>query len=77
MAVNIFLEDYLDNAGIARRMSWAYRRKTSRVEDLAFYLMDVFNIHMPLLYGERERAFIRLEEEIMKISDDHSIFAWR
>jgi len=32
---------------------------------------------MPLLYGERERAFIRLEEEIMKISDDHSIFAWR
>src|SRR5438874_587463 len=32
---------------------------------------------MPLIYGEGERAFIRLQEEIMKISDDHSLFAWR
>lgn len=32
---------------------------------------------MPLLYGEGERAFIRLQEEIMKKSEDHSIFAWR
>lgn len=31
---------------------------------------------MPLLYGEGERAFIRLQEEIMKKSEDHSIFAW-
>lgn len=58
-------------------MSWAHRRKTSRVEDLAFCAMGIFNIRMPLLYGERERAFIRLEEEIMKISEDPSIFAWR
>jgi hypothetical protein len=32
---------------------------------------------MPMLYGEGERAFIRLQEEIMKVSDDHSLFAWR
>ena len=32
---------------------------------------------MPLIYGEGQRAFIRLQEEIMKISDDHSLFAWR
>jgi hypothetical protein len=32
---------------------------------------------MPLLYGEGERAFVRLQEEIMKVSDDHSLFAWR
>ncbi|KAJ6015108.1 ankyrin repeat-containing protein [Penicillium herquei] len=31
---------------------------------------------MPLIYGERETAFIRLQEEIMRIADDHSLFAW-
>jgi hypothetical protein len=31
---------------------------------------------MPLLYGEGDRAFIRLQEEIIRISNDHSIFAW-
>jgi hypothetical protein len=30
-----------------------------------------------MLYGEGGRAFIRLQEEIMKVSDDHSLFAWR
>jgi hypothetical protein len=32
---------------------------------------------MPMLYGEGEGAFVRLQEEIMKHSDDHSIFAWK
>lgn len=32
---------------------------------------------MPLLYGEGEKAFARLQEEIMKVSDDFSLFAWR
>jgi len=32
---------------------------------------------MPLLYGERQRAFIRLQEEIMKVSDDELLFAWK
>jgi hypothetical protein len=31
---------------------------------------------MPLLYGEREKAFHRLQFEILKQSDDESIFAW-
>jgi len=39
-------------------------------------LMGIFNVHMPLLYGEGLRAFTRLQEEIMKVSDDHTIFAW-
>jgi hypothetical protein len=30
-----------------------------------------------MLYGEGERAFSRLQEEILKRSNDHSIFAWR
>jgi hypothetical protein len=38
--------------------------------------MGIFCVNMPMLYGEGERTFIRLQEEIVKKSDDHSIFAW-
>lgn len=31
---------------------------------------------MPLLYGEREKAFTRLQEEIAKTHDDDSLFSW-
>ncbi|PGG96639.1 hypothetical protein AJ79_09512 [Helicocarpus griseus UAMH5409] len=62
---------------IAQRMSWASGRTTAKVEDIAYSLLGLFSINMPMLYGEREKAFIRLQEEIMKQSDDHTIFAWK
>ena len=31
---------------------------------------------MPLVYGEGRKAFTRLQEEIIRTSIDHSIFAW-
>ncbi|RSL60730.1 hypothetical protein CEP54_006582 [Fusarium duplospermum] len=67
----------LESASIAQRMSWAADRKTTRLEDRAYSLMGIFDINMPLLYGEGHKAFIRLQEEILRVSDDHSIFAWR
>lgn len=67
----------LETASIAQKMSWAAKRKTSRSEDRAYCLMGIFGINMPLLYGEGDKAFIRLQEEIMKVSDDDSIFAWK
>jgi ankyrin repeat protein len=73
---NILLGGDLECASIAQRMSWASKRATTRLEDLAYCLMGIFGVNMPMLYGEGERAFIRLQEEIMKISDDHSLFAW-
>jgi ankyrin repeat protein len=69
--------DDIERTSIAQRMSWASKRETKRLEDRAYCLMGIFGINMPLLYGEGERAFLRLQEEIMKISDDHSLFAWR
>lgn len=74
--VNILLGDDPGQASIAQRMSWAASRVTKRIEDRAYSLMGLFGVNMPMLYGERERAFIRLQEEIMKASNDHSIFAW-
>ncbi|KAM6528679.1 hypothetical protein FALCPG4_009642 [Fusarium falciforme] len=67
----------LETASVAQRMSWASDRRTTRREDLAYCLMGIFSINMPLLYGEGERAFVRLQEEIMRVSDDHSLFAWK
>ena len=62
---------------IAWRMSWAAGRETTRVEDLAYCLMGIFDMNMPLLYGESNKAFIRLQEEIMKSSDGHTLSTWR
>ena len=62
---------------IAQRMPWASKRQTTRIEDTAYSLMGIFGINMPLLYGKGDKAFIRLQEEIMKKSDDQSLFAWR
>ncbi|KAF9462361.1 heterokaryon incompatibility protein-domain-containing protein [Collybia nuda] len=66
----------LDSVPVAVRMSWAAKRDTTREEDIAYSLMGIFDIHMPLLYGERDKAFFRLQHEIIKKSTDHSIFAW-
>lgn len=62
---------------VAKRMSWAAKRETTREEDVAYCLMGLFGVNMPMLYGEGEKAFVRLQEEILKETDDHTIFAWR
>ena len=65
-------------SSIATKMSWASNRKTTRVEDIAYCLMGLFEINMPLLYGEGQKAFMRLQYEILQSrDDDESIFAWR
>lgn len=57
-------------------MSWAAKRKTARIEDQAYCLLGLFNVNMPLLYGEGGRAFIRLQEEILKVREDYTLFTW-
>lgn len=75
--VEYLLGSDLESASIAKKMSWASKRKTTRVEDTAYCLMGLFDINMPLLYGEGPKAFKRLQEEIMKAyPEDHSLYAW-
>jgi hypothetical protein len=57
-------------------MSWASKRETTRLEDAAYCLLGIFDVNLPLLYGEGDKAFLRLQEEILKNSMDHSLFAW-
>lgn len=61
---------------IAQRMSWASRRKTTRVEDTAYCLLGILEVNMPLIYGEGTMAFRRLQEEVIKRNNDLTIFAW-
>jgi hypothetical protein len=62
---------------VAEKLSWAAKRTTAREEDCAYCLLGLFQINMPLLYGEGTKAFQRLQEEIMKTSTDMSIFLWQ
>ncbi|RDI78909.1 hypothetical protein Vi05172_g11071 [Venturia inaequalis] len=67
----------LEAISIAQRMSWAANRETTRTEDMAYCLLGILDVNMPLLYGEGNKAFQRLQEEVIKASSDLSIFAWQ
>ena len=44
---------------------------------MAYYcLLVIFDIRLPAMYGEGFRAFFRLQEELMKRTDDMSLFDW-
>lgn len=58
--------EVLEDLSVATKMEWAAHRQTTRTEDIAYCLMGIFNVNMPLLYGEGNRSFIRLQEEILK-----------
>lgn len=66
----------LSTMAVARRMSWAAKRQTTRPEDLAYCLLGIFDVNMPLIYGEGANAFVRLQEAIALATEDLSLFAW-
>ncbi|KAF7185336.1 Vegetative incompatibility protein HET-E-1 [Pseudocercospora fuligena] len=66
----------LNTASVAKKMSWASQRQTTRSEDMSYCLLGIFDVNMPLLYGEGQKAFYRLQEAIMRRTTDHSILVW-
>ncbi|PMD39477.1 HET-domain-containing protein, partial [Hyaloscypha variabilis F] len=68
--------DLIHTKPVARRMSWAASRRTTRVEDLAYCLFGIFDVNLPLIYGEGKKSFIRLQEAIARETNDLSLFAW-
>ena len=73
---NYMISHFMPEIPVAVKMSWASGRVTSRMEDRAYSLLGIFDINMPLIYGEGEKAFQRLLLEILRNTDDESIFAW-
>ncbi|KAH9888953.1 heterokaryon incompatibility protein-domain-containing protein [Cubamyces lactineus] len=70
------LKRALHDVSVARRMSWAADRETTRLEDEAYSLMGIFGVYMPTIYGEGSNAFVRLQEEILRHIPDQSLFVW-
>jgi hypothetical protein len=63
----------LSQISIEDKMSWAKARGTKRPEDRGYCLLGLFDVHMPLIYGEgQNNAFTRLEQEIRKSFDGMS-----
>lgn len=61
---------------VRTRLRWAARRTTTKIEDMAYCLLGIFDISLPAMYGEGPRAFTRLQEELMKRTGDVSLFDW-
>lgn len=71
------LLDYIPGVDrVKERMSWASRRRTSRVEDRAYSLFGIFGVSFTVAYGSQHEAFLQLQKEIMIRTDDPSIFSW-
>ncbi|KAF8843065.1 hypothetical protein BDN67DRAFT_964969 [Paxillus ammoniavirescens] len=72
-ALRYFSPGLLD---VREKMLWASNRRTTRVEDVAYCLIGIFNVSMPIAYGEGRRAFRRLMEAIVQDCREWQIFAW-
>jgi hypothetical protein len=68
--------DIIYTLPVGRRMSWAANRETTRIEDRAYSLLGIFDVNMALIYGEGDKAFLRLQETIAREMDDLSLLAW-
>ena len=75
--VNLLLHKVeLHQFSIAQGMSWAAHRQATRLEDRAYSLFGIFDVNVPPLYGVGMKAFIRLQEEIIKRPSDLFILCW-
>ncbi|KIO09245.1 hypothetical protein M404DRAFT_996862 [Pisolithus tinctorius Marx 270] len=73
-----FLSDFYPGMDDARsRLQWSSLCRTTRPEDIAYSLFGIFNLHLPVLYGESaEKALGRLLGEIISQSGDVSVLDW-
>lgn len=67
---------YAEPPSVAQIMSWAADRRTMQDEDRAYSLLGLLGVNMPMVYGEGKNAFQRLQLEIIRKSNDQTIFAW-
>ncbi|KAJ2981188.1 hypothetical protein NUW58_g6747 [Xylaria curta] len=67
---------HIREATVAEKLSWAATRQTTREEDVAYCLLGLCAVNMPLLYGEGPAAFLRLQEAIIRQKFDPTLLAW-
>lgn len=61
----VLLGSPLAEFSATERISWAETRQTTREEDMAYLLLGMLDVYMPLIYGEgRANAVGRLQETV-------------
>jgi hypothetical protein len=74
IAVTALQGTILSTFSVEERMSWAKNRATKREEDKAYSLLGIFNVYLPLIYGEGSKnAIRRLYQELDKDSSKHQL----
>ncbi|KAJ8516992.1 hypothetical protein ONZ45_g5751 [Pleurotus djamor] len=69
------INDAADDA--SQMFKYLRNRRTTRPEDMAYCLISLLNVHMPIAYGEgAEHAFYRLQLACLQTSAERSIFNW-
>ena len=59
------LQGQLSQIGDDERRMWAAKRETTIEEDQVYCLLGIFDVYLPLIYGEgKKHAFRRLQDEI-------------
>jgi hypothetical protein len=63
--------------GAREKLQWASRRVTTLQEDIAYSLFGIFDVHLPVIYGEKKHhALGRLLQEIVARSGDITVLNW-
>ncbi|KAF8546461.1 hypothetical protein OG21DRAFT_1119921 [Imleria badia] len=65
-----------DFEDIRQKLRLASTRQTTKIEDAAYSLLGIFNLALPVVYGEGESALGRLLSQLLTGSGDTSILAW-
>ena len=68
------LQPGIDN--IREKLCLASTRQTTLAEDAAYSLLGMFNMTMPVVYGEGDKALGRLLAQLLTSSGDTNILAW-
>jgi tetratricopeptide (TPR) repeat protein len=59
------------------KLRWASNRDTTREEDIAYSLFGIFDVNLPVIYGERrQKALGRLLQEIIAHSGEITALDW-
>ena len=61
---------------IREKLCLASQRETTLAEDSAYSLLGIFNLSLPVVYGEGDKALGRLLTQLLTSSGDTSILAW-
>jgi hypothetical protein len=70
--VQVLRGDPLSHFSAEERLSWTIRRETTIEEDIVYSVLGIFDIYIPLIYGEGVvNAMRRLAEQIERSSNIH------